>query len=120
MKCPVCHEPLENRENFCPICGHKITEKERFAYAEKLMEHPELAEAPDFENDYEPIQKPVGSWFGGILLGLFLNIIGVVIAIATRGRNTKRGAGISFLISALLYVIWFFLLTFWISYYFVN
>ena len=109
MKCPVCSENLDSKANFCPICGHKITEKERFAYAEELMAHPEMAEAPDFENDYEPIQKPVGSWFGGVMLGFWLTFIGVMIAFLTRGKSTKRGAVIGFLVSTtliFLYIFW--------------
>lgn len=106
MKCPVCNENIPDNGKFCPYCGYKITEKDKQQYAEFIMEHPELAQEPDFEKDYDPIRKPVGSWFGGIMLGLFLNIFGVMIAIATRGRNTKRGAGIGFLVSTGAFVFW--------------
>lgn len=117
MKCPVCSEELNDRANFCPICGHKITEKERFAYAEELMANPELAPAPDFEKDYEPVHVEEGSFFAGLVLGFLFNLLGVIIAIATRGRQTKRGSGIGFLISAALGIIWFFLWFFWIRHY---
>ena len=108
MKCPVCEENIPDNGKYCPYCGYKITENDKQQYAEYLMKHPELVQAPDFEKDYEPVKVPQGSWLGGILLGLFLHIFGVIIAIATRGRNTKRGAGIGFLVSTGLFIIWFF------------
>ena len=114
MKCPACSETLDNRANFCPICGHKITEKERFAYAEELMAHPELAEAPDFEKDYEPVHVEEGSYLAGIILGLLLSFIGVMIAIATRRRNTKRGSGIGFLINIVGATIWMIIWFVWL------
>lgn len=106
MKCPRCGNDIPSKANFCPDCGQRITNKDRNDFLNEMIRNPQMeGEAPNFETDYEPIQMPQGSWFGGIMLGLFLNVIGVMIAIFTRGRNTKRGAGIGFFVSSGLIIL---------------
>lgn len=105
IRCPHCKTIIPVTSIYCPYCGHKMTRKERDVAEEEMVHNPDLAGEPDFEAEYEPIQIPEGSWIGGILLGLFFNFVGVLIAIFTRGRNTKRGSGIGFFISTALIIL---------------
>lgn len=107
MKCPKCDSTLPSKANFCPYCGHQITEKDRNDFLDEMIKNPQMeGEAPNFETDYEPTQVPEGSWLAGIALGFLLSVFGIMIAIATRGRNTKRGSGIGFLINAGMFILW--------------
>ena len=106
MKCPKCSEIIPANSNRCFYCGYVVTEEDRDAYINEMIKNPvETSEVPDFENDYEPIAIPRGSYFLGFILGMFLNIIGVIIAIATRGRRTKFGSGIGFIFGTALILI---------------
>lgn len=106
MKCPKCSETIPANSNRCIYCGHVVTEKERDAYINDVIKNPVAdSEVPDFENDYEPITVPEGSYILGIALGLLLNIFGVIIAIFTRGRRTKFGSGIGFILGTVLAVL---------------
>ena len=106
MKCPKCSETIPANSNRCFYCGYVVTEDDRDAYINEMIKHPvETSEVPDFENDYEPIPIPRGSYFLGVVLGLLLNIVGVVIAIATKGRKTKVGSGIGFIVGTALILI---------------
>ena len=106
MKCPKCSETIPANSNRCIYCGHVVTEKERDAYINDMIKNPVAdSEVPDFENDYEPITVPEGSYILGIALGLLLNIFGVIIAIFTRGRRTKFGSGIGFIVGTVLAVL---------------
>ena len=106
MKCPKCSETIPANSNRCTWCGHVVTEKERDTYINDMIKNPVAdSEVPDFENDYEPITVPEGSYILGIVLGLLLNIFGVIIAIFTRGRRTKFGSGIGFIFGTVLAVL---------------
>ena len=106
MKCPKCSETIPANSNRCFYCGYVVTEEDRDAYINEMIKNPvETSEVPDFENDYEPIAIPRGSYFLGFVLGMLLNIIGVIIAIATRGRRTKFGSGIGFIFGTALILI---------------
>ena len=106
MKGPKCSEIIPANSNRCFYCGYVVTEEDRDAYINEMIKNPvETSEVPDFENDYEPIAIPRGSYFLGFILGMFLNIIGVIIAIATRGRRTKFGSGIGFIFGTTLILI---------------
>ena len=103
MKCPKCSETIPANSNRCIYCGHVVTEKERDAYINEMIKNPvETSEAPDFENDYEPVAVPEGSYILGFILGLLLNIFGVLIATFTRGRRTKYASGVGFILSTAL------------------
>ena len=106
MKCPKCSETIPANSNRCIYCGHVVTEKERDAYINEMIKHPvETSEVPDFENDYEPVDVPRGSYILGFILGLLLNIFGVLIATFTRGRRTKFASGIGFIAGSALALI---------------
>ncbi len=94
MKCPICSSTFPSKASYCPYCGHKISEEDRDAYIDKMIDNPESAEEPDFETDYEPIVVQQGSMFAGFILGVLFGFLGVFIAIMTRGMKTKRGSGI--------------------------
>ena len=103
MKCPKCSETIPANSNRCTWCGHVVTEKERDAYISDVIKNPVAdSEVPDFENDYEPVAVPKGSYILGFILGLLLNIFGVLIATFTRGRRTKYASGVGFILSTAL------------------
>ena len=106
MKCPKCSETIPANLNRCIYCGHVVTEKERDAYINDMIKNPVAdSEAPDFENDYEPVAVPEGSYILGFILGLLLNIFGVLIATFTRGRRTKYASGVGFILSTALALV---------------
>lgn len=106
MKCPKCSETIPANSNRCIYCGYVVTKEDRDDFINEMIKHPvETSEVPDFENDYEPIPVSRGSYFLGVVLGLFLNLLGVVIAIATKGRRTKVGSGIGFIVGSALILI---------------
>ena len=106
MKCPKCSETIPANSNRCIYCGHVVTEKEIDAYINEMIKNPvETSEAPDFENDYEPVAVPKGSYILGFILGLLLNIFGVLIATFTRGRRTKYASGVGFILSTALALV---------------
>ena len=49
--------------------------------------------------------KEGGSYVAGFLLCLFLNFIGLIIAFATGQPKTKKGAGIFFLVLAVIALV---------------
>ena len=106
MKCPKCSETIPANSNRCTWCGHVVTEKERDAYISDVIKNPVAdSEVPDFENDYEPVAVPKGSYILGFILGLLLNIFGVLIATFTRGRRTKYASGVGFILSTALALV---------------
>ncbi len=106
MKCPKCSETIPANSNRCIYCGYIVTEDDRDKYIDEMIKHPvETSEAPDFENDYEPVDVPRGSYILGFILGFLFNIIGVLIATFTRGKRTKFASGIGFIAGSALALI---------------
>ena len=106
MKCPKCSETILPKSNRCIYCGYVVTDDDRDAFIDEMIKNPqEEGLIPDFEIDYEPITVPEGSYAFGFILGLVLNIFGVIIAIATKGRRTKHAAGIGFITSSAAWII---------------
>ena len=106
MKCPKCSKTIPANSNRCIYCGYIVNEDDRDKYIDEMIKHPvETSEAPDFENDYEPVAVPKGSYILGFILGFLFNIIGVLIATFTRGKRTKFASGIGFIAGSALALI---------------
>ena len=107
--CPHCGKMTQPKK-FCPYCGGNLTDKED---AKKVMQ-PEIPKktcmacGSQIPKDafYCPICRKIsatsttptvshrdeGSYFSGLLLGLFCGLLGLIIGISLEKSETKRGA----------------------------
>ena len=116
--CPKCKSTFSLREGMdkCPACLTPISDdiKSEFSDMESTpSKDGEASVAPKFEDlSFKPIDASEqmvnvdeGSYIIGAVLGLFLNWIGLIIALVMKKKKTIRGALIAFIVNIVVSVI---------------
>ena len=90
-KCSNCGHVFEGQQPYCSQCGHRMTyssvEESKPAYIA--------------ENNSNSVPR-TGNYALGFVLGFFLGLIGLIIAIVMNEDETKRGGIVGFLVSIVL------------------
>ena len=103
--CKECGNTISYTEDdeyiVCPECGRK-TKNPHYVTFEEDVDFEEPRERIVYVHDQPKEKKDKGSYGVGFLLGFFLGLIGLIIAIAMDQEETKRGALHAFIIGLVL------------------
>lgn len=109
IKCPQCGKPMDSETIFCPHCGYMMSMEEREnaqPYTEKQVTTSVNQSQQQVSNttssqvrrssSSRPATVDEGSVAVGLILSLFLGLIGFIIALVMGKKKTIKGAGIGF------------------------
>lgn len=110
-KCTNCGHVFEGKEPFCSQCGKKMEygeEPEQSSLAVPFQDEPVY-------NQSQPITEDVGNYGVGFILGFFLGLLGMIIALVLNKKETIRGAITGLVVSFVgsIFFIFFLVLILW-------
>lgn len=104
IKCPECKKNISTTVDTCPHCGYKLSAEDKIL-AETVDPNRSSVDNYTSSYQYQPINNRYydsGSTGIGFILGFFLGIIGLIIALCLDKPDTRTGAAIGFVVELLL------------------